>query len=101
MAQQTEGKPVPIVVIGLLEAPILFSNQFYVQHHATEFIITFCQIQPPLLVGTAEEVQRQAEHVTSVPAQVVARIGLTPHRMTELVRVLQENLQNYERQRGG
>ena len=99
--QQPEGKAVPIVVTGLNEVPILFSNQFYVQHHITEFIVTFCQIQPPLIVGSPEEVQRQAEYLTSVPAQVVARIGLTPQRMGELVRVLQENLQNYERRRGG
>ena len=96
-----DEKQVPIVVIGLDEEPILFSNQFYIQHHQTEFILTFCQIQPPLLVGTTEQIQQQAEHVTSVPAKAVARIGLTSQRMMELVRVLQENLQKYERARGG
>lgn len=100
MAQQPEERAVPIVVSGLEDVPILFSNQFYVQHHQTEFIITFCQIQPPLLVGPAEVIRQQAAHITSVPARVVARIGLTVQRMTELVRVLQENLQNYEQGRG-
>lgn len=100
MAQQKEGRPIPIVVTGLQDVPILFSNQFYIQHHETEFIITFCQIQPPLLVGTPEEVTKQAEHLTSVPAGVVARIGLTSQRMTELVKILQENLNKYQKGRG-
>ena len=99
MAQQ-QGRPVPIVVTGLDDVPILFSNQFYIQFHQTEFILTFCQIQPPLLLGTPEEVAVQAERITSVPARVVARIGLTPQRMTELVRILQENLQKYETAHG-
>ncbi len=99
MQQQPEGKAVPIVVTGMEDVPILFSNQFYVQHHQTEFIVTFCQIQPPLLIGTPAEQRQQAEHINSVPAKVVARIGLTPQRMTELVRALQENLQNYEKRR--
>ena len=100
MTQQPESKQVPIVVTGLEDEPILFANQFYIQHHQTEFILTFCQIQPPLLVGTPEQVRQQAEHVTSVAARAVARIGLTSQRMTELVRVLQENLQKYEQARG-
>ena len=99
MVQESPGRAVPIVVTGLEDVPILFSNQFYGQFHQTEFIITFCQIQPPLLVGTQEEVRQQAEHISAVPARVVARIGLTTQRMTELIRVLQENLQNYERSR--
>lgn len=98
--QQPQARQVPIVVVGLDDEPILFSNQFYIQHHQTEFIITFCQIQPPLLIGTPEQIQQQAEHVTSVPARAVARIGLTHTRMMELVRVLQQNLQQYERARG-
>ena len=69
MTQQSPaGKEVPIVVTGLDDEPILFSNQFYIQHHQTEFIITFCQIQPPLLIGTPEQIRQQSEHISSVPA---------------------------------
>ena len=101
MTQQSPaGKEVPIVVTGLDDEPILFSNQFYIQHHQTEFIITFCQIQPPLLIGTPEQIRQQTEHISSVPARAVARIGLTHTRMTELVMALQQNLQQYERGRG-
>lgn len=99
----TEAQPefrAPIVRVGQDDVPILFVNDFVVQHHAAEFFITFSQVQPPIIIGTPEERREQARHITSVPARVVVRIGLTPHRMTELIRVLQANLQMYEQQRG-
>ena len=75
MTQQSPaGKEVPIVVTGLDDEPILFSNQFYIQHHQTEFIITFCQIQPPLLVGTPEQIRQQTEHISSVPVRNVRKV---------------------------
>lgn len=92
---------VPIVVTGIGNTPMLFSNMCYVQHHQTEFIITFCELQPPILVGTTEEMARQAAALDIIPARVVARIALTSTRMTELIRALQENLSNYEKTRGG
>ena len=100
MPEERKQRPIPIIVTGLDENPILFANHFVVQHHMTEFIITFGQVQPPIILGSPEQQAQQAEHISSIPARVVARIGLTPQRMTELVRVMQENLSNYEQQRG-
>jgi hypothetical protein len=77
-----------------------FANQIVVQHHANEFYISFGQASPPPILGSDEERREAMERVEFVPVKTVARIGLTAQRMTEFIRVMQENLSLYEQQRG-
>ena len=103
-ASDSESPPpieIPLVLTGQSEVPILFSNWAIVQHQNQEFVITFGQFTPPIITGTPEEQRRQAESTPALPVKVIARVGMTTQRMTELVRSLQENLQNYERRGGG
>ena len=87
---------VPLVIIGAEDTPIYFANQFVVQHEQKEFIITFGQCSPPLLLGSPEEKRDAAKRIPYVPIKVVARVGLTPERMEELIKVLQTNFRNYQ-----
>jgi hypothetical protein len=58
-----------------------------------EFILTFAQISPPMLVGTPEEQREQAEKLDAVHAAVVARLSLNEFRVEQLIRLLQGHLE--------
>ena len=88
---------VPVLFVGADDTPILYVNQFVVQHQQNEFIITVGQIAPPMLLGTEEQQRQQAKQIAYVPVKVVARLALTKARLKELISVLETNLANYDR----
>ena len=77
---------VPLVLEGEDRAPILFVNHLLAQGLADEMILTFSQITPPYMLGEITEAQVQA--ITSVPARVVVKVGTTPERVEEFIKVL-------------
>lgn len=97
---EEEFVEVPLVIVGAEDTPIYFANLFVVQHEQKEFIITFGQYSPPLLLGAPEEKQEAARRMPHVPIKVVARVGLTPERMVELIEVLQTNFRKYQAKQG-
>lgn len=96
MNEKNDIVTLPIVYIGVEDVPILFANQFVIQHEENEFILTVGQLQPPILLGPPEQRKEQAKRLTYVPIKVVARFGLTRQRLTELIQALQTNLQIYD-----
>jgi len=93
--EQEERIDLPLLVTGADEVPIVFSNIMIVQHEQKEFILTFCQYSPPLTLGPPEAQVEQMKSMPYVPVKVVARIGLTPQRMTELIQILQDNYEKW------
>jgi hypothetical protein len=98
-----EGEPervsIPVVYIGTDDQPILFVNQFAVQHQQNEFVITVGQFQTPIILGeTDEEKLQRARELAFVPIKVVARLGLTRARIGELIEALQANVARYDAQ---
>ena len=96
MNQEEHAVSLPVVYIGAEDEPILFANQFVIQHEKNEFVLTVGQLQPPILLGSPEERKEQAKKLTYVPIKVVARFGLTRQRVAELIEVLQSNLRRYD-----
>lgn len=72
-----------------------YATNLTVQHTDHEFIISFFEIDPPLLVGSAEENAKKLKELEAVRAELIARIIVAPGRMPEFIRVLQENLARY------
>ncbi len=72
-----------------------YATNFIVQHTQNEFILSFFEVLPPLLLGSPEEVEAQADQIETIDAHCVARVILTPDRLEQLLRVLQINLQAY------
>ena len=89
----------PLVREGIEDVPILFANDFIVQNHGSEFFLTVGQIQPPVLLGTPEERQAQLEKTGYVSVKIVARLGLTEQRMSQLVEVLNQQWDRYKKQK--
>ena len=69
---------------------ILWASNFSIQHSAREFVLTFFQVAPPLLIEPTEE-ELKAIVVEGIRAKAVARIALTPAALQELIDVVQVN----------
>ncbi len=75
---------------------VLWASNFIVQHSMREFILSFFQAPPPLLIEpTKEELEAAAK--AGYPAKAVARIALSPAAVKELIEILQTNLDNFVR----
>ncbi len=94
MSEQIE---LPLFFLGAEDTPIVFANLLVVQHQNKEFILTFAQYSPPLLMGSDEERVTQAKNMPYVPVKVIARIGMTPERMKEVIDTLTLNYKKFER----
>ncbi len=97
MNQEEDAITLPVTYLGVEDVPILFANQFVIQHEKNEFVLTVGQLQPPILLGSPEERKEQAKRLTYVPIRVVGRFGLTRQRLAELIEVLQSNLRTYDK----
>jgi hypothetical protein len=71
---------------------LTFSDNIAVQHTPSEFTITFAQVKQPIVAKLSE-----FEKIKEIEAEVVARIVLTPPKMVELIKSLQENWAIYQR----
>jgi hypothetical protein len=54
-----------------------YATHLFIQRSDTEFILTFYELQPPLILGD--------ETVTAAQGECVARIVVSPQRMAEFV----------------
>ena len=73
----------------------LYANNIVVQHTQYEFVVSFFQTFPPLVLGSPEERAAQIEQLDSVKAKCVARIVVSPERMQAFVDVLASNVEQY------
>ncbi|MDZ4279132.1 MAG: DUF3467 domain-containing protein [Dehalococcoidia bacterium] len=93
---------VPLFIVGADDVPIVFSNLMLIQHEQQEFMLSFCQYSPPMTLGPPEAQLEQMKAMPYVPVKVVARVGFTPQRMHELIGILQDNYNKWEKkQKGG
>ena len=83
----------PLVWLDPDSVEILFVNQLIVQRQRGEFVLTFGQQTPPVLMGTKEEQIEQAKQIPFIPIRVAVRLGTTVERVGEFVRVLQSLLE--------
>jgi hypothetical protein len=96
MAEAPEPVNIPLVWEETEERPILFANQFLVQHQPDEFVVTFGQVLAPPLLGTEDERREQLSKLSYVPVRILGRYGFTRRRMQELIKVLEENLAKHD-----
>lgn len=97
MDEECRNHDIPLVWVGLDELPVLFTNQFLIQHWQDAFVITAGQLVPPPVTGMPEEQAAEIEQISYIPVQPVARLGLTRTRVRELIVFLEASLEQYER----
>jgi uncharacterized protein DUF3467 len=67
-----------------------YATNMVVQHTEQEFILSFFETRPPLLLGNLTEEDIKA--IPSIRAECVARIVIARDRMPKFVEALQTNL---------
>jgi hypothetical protein len=72
-----------------------YATNIVVQHTEHEFIVSFFEAYPPIVLGDPKERQATLEQLSSVPAVCVARLIVAPERLAEFVKVLQDNLEKH------
>ncbi len=90
---------VPIEWTNLEEAPLVFSNTQLVQHTNHEFILSFGNVQQPVILDEAD--LKQVAEIKSVTAQPAVRIVMPPARFAHFLQILQDNWQRYLLKLGG
>lgn len=91
----------PFFFIGSEDIPIVLSNLQVIQHVQQEFIITFGQFSPPVVLGTPEEQMEQMKSKPYLPVKTVARVAMSPQRVGDLIKALQDNLAKWKASQGG
>jgi hypothetical protein len=72
-----------------------YVSNLVVQHTEHEFIISFFEILPPLLLGTPEEQQARLTRMNAIQAECVARIIVSPEQMPTFIQAMQTVLEKY------
>jgi hypothetical protein len=100
MPEEEDPIQIPIVYVGTEDVPVYFANNFVVQHFNNEFVVTFGQLIPPILLGEREERREKARSLSFAPVKVIGRYGFTEDRLRELIKALNENLEVYLKAKG-
>ncbi|MCC6458041.1 MAG: DUF3467 domain-containing protein [Caldilineaceae bacterium] len=86
-----EAKDIPIEWDFPEDLQTLYANNFLVQHSESEFIVSFFEVFPPLLLGEPEEIQKQVEQLSSIRSRCVARIVIPTQKMESFIGALVQN----------
>lgn len=73
-----------------------FSDNFTVQHQKDHFILSFFEVLHPIIVGTEEDQISQINDMKKVDAKCVARILITPGKLKDIIKALNENYSKFE-----
>jgi len=91
----------PFFFLGSEDVPIVLSNLQVVQHVQQEFIITFGQFSPPVVLGTPEEQRAEIKSKPYLPVKTVSRVAMSPERVADLIDALQRNLDKWKASQEG
>jgi hypothetical protein len=93
---RTESQEMPLAWVGFDDAPIEFANRFLVQHGPHEFVLTLGQVTGPPPVGTPDQLDARGGRA-HVSILTLGRVGLTRHRLAELIALLRVELEEHDR----
>jgi hypothetical protein len=71
-----------------------YATNMAIQNTENEFVISFFELQPPLLLGEPDDIQEKLKKIKSVRAECVARVIISNAKMPDFIAALQ---QNYEK----
>lgn len=77
-----------------------YANNMVVQHTDNEFIVSFFETLPPLIIGSPEDTRAQFDEVKEVRAKCLARIIIPPNKMKDFIQALNGNLAKFLSKKG-
>jgi len=88
MANSVSEKKIPIEWHVPEDIASQYANNIVVQHTNNEFIVSFFETLPPLIIGSSENIRSQIDEVKEVRAKCLARIIIAPNNMKNFIQVL-------------
>jgi hypothetical protein len=83
---------------GVEDLPMLLVNQVLGQvGQQGEVILTFGQVAPPILMGDLDQQRERAQGIPFVPIKPVARLALTRAGLDDMIHILNQTRDNYDR----
>ncbi len=78
-----------------------FANEFTIQVTQGACYLGFYEVNPPLLIGSPEEIAEQAESIKSLRAEGIVRVVLPLEKLQEIVNTIQNTLRQLPPERSG
>lgn len=78
-----------------------FADNFVVQHQNDHFILSFYEVLHPVILGSKEERTEQLKKIKKMDATCVSRIIVTPEKLKDIISILTENYDNFQKKQIG
>jgi len=88
---------IPVKYVVPDEIVTQYVTDMVVQHSDQEFLISFWEIQRPVLLGSEEERKAQIQMIKFLENRCIARFAITPERMQKFLDAMKENLDRYHK----
>lgn len=69
-----------------------YATNMLVQKGENEFIISFFETKPPLILGTPDEINKRVNDLKSIKANCVSQIIIAAEKMPSFIEALQSSL---------
>jgi hypothetical protein len=96
MSENIEEVPVRVEYEITENTPRGYATEMIVQYTQHEFILSFFNIEPPIILGTDEEKVEQLKRIDHLTARGIVRLTISPERMENFLRVLNRHFENYQ-----
>jgi hypothetical protein len=73
-----------------------YATDLIIQRTGSEFILSFFETIPPMVLGTPEEQQDKLKKLASVRSECIARVIVSDDRFPQFVQAMQENLERWQ-----
>ncbi|MCP4682431.1 MAG: DUF3467 domain-containing protein [Desulfobacterales bacterium] len=100
MADPQTNKGIPIDWHVPEDVASQYANNMVVQHMDNEFVLSFFETFPPIIVGSSEDIKGKVDEVKDVRAKCVARIIIPQNKMKSLIQALDANLDRFLSEKG-
>ena len=100
MKDDSQSIQIPLSWMGVDELVATAANQFLVQFDGSFHYLILGQATPPVLLGTEQEMRRQARQIPTVPVSALGCYALSRTGMEDLIRVLRTTLERADASQG-
>ena len=77
------------------------TTNLVIQSSEQEILLSFFEAVPPIIVGSPQQIEEALKKATSLEAQCVARLVVTPSKFAEFVQILNQALTGIRSAKGG
>ena len=95
-----DGLRLPLAMSDFDDGPTVLANHLLIQHQPDEFVVSMSQVTAPPLIGTPDQMRAQARDHGDVEVHTIARVAMNRRRTVELIALLQEQLEEHDREVG-